>query len=111
MKDPAQPQYPALAFSAKFMMTGMSGQFNATVQQQVDGASTAPIGGGPTPAAPSPQNAAVTTTPTTSKPTSASSASASPSGAGAAKESGAQGLIASGVAAVVGTVFAATLLL
>jgi hypothetical protein len=44
-KDPAQPQFPALAFSSKFRLTGMTGQFNATVQAQIDGQTTAPIGG------------------------------------------------------------------
>jgi hypothetical protein len=50
LKDPAAPQFPALAFSAKFKMAGMTGTFNSTVQAQIDGQSTAPIGGSTPPA-------------------------------------------------------------
>ncbi|KIL66707.1 hypothetical protein M378DRAFT_10052 [Amanita muscaria Koide BX008] len=44
-KDPKQAQYPALAFSSKFSMNGMSGTFNASIQSQIDGQSTAPLAG------------------------------------------------------------------
>ncbi|KAH7883062.1 hypothetical protein F5I97DRAFT_1901614 [Phlebopus sp. FC_14] len=44
LKDSAQPQYPEMAFSAKFTMTGMTGNFNSSVQAEIDGQSTAPIG-------------------------------------------------------------------
>jgi len=43
-KDPKSPQYPALAFSAKFALTGMKGQFTPDVQKQIDDASSLPIG-------------------------------------------------------------------
>jgi len=42
-KDPSTPTLPALAFSAKFAMTGMTGTFNASVQSEINGQSTAPI--------------------------------------------------------------------
>lgn len=44
-QDPLSPQFPALAFSSKFELTDMTGQFNTTVQAQIDGQATAPIGG------------------------------------------------------------------
>ncbi|EGO01315.1 hypothetical protein SERLA73DRAFT_87877 [Serpula lacrymans var. lacrymans S7.3] len=43
LKDTTQPQYPALAFSAKFSLSGMTGQFSKAVQAEIDGQSTAPI--------------------------------------------------------------------
>ncbi|KZO94676.1 hypothetical protein CALVIDRAFT_470172, partial [Calocera viscosa TUFC12733] len=36
--DPSTPTYPYEQFSARFTMTGMTGQFNASVQAQIDGA-------------------------------------------------------------------------
>jgi len=42
-KDPTQPQYPAMAFSAKFTLDGMTGTFSAAVQSQINGQSTAPL--------------------------------------------------------------------
>lgn len=42
-KDPAQPQYPALAFSSKFTLEGMTGVFTAEVLAQIAGQSTAPL--------------------------------------------------------------------
>jgi len=44
LKDATNAQYPAQAFSAKFTMTGMTGTFNSTVQAEINGQSTAPIG-------------------------------------------------------------------
>jgi hypothetical protein len=44
LKDPKDPQYPALAFSAKFELTGMTGTFSSDVLQQIAGASSFPIG-------------------------------------------------------------------
>jgi len=43
LKDPTSPQFPALAFSAKFELTGMTGNFSADVLQQISGASSLPI--------------------------------------------------------------------
>lgn len=44
LKDATNTQYPAEAFSAKFTMAGMTGTFNSTVQAEINGQSTAPIG-------------------------------------------------------------------
>jgi hypothetical protein len=44
LKAAGAPQYPAQSFTAKFELTNMTGTFNASVQSQIDGASTAPIG-------------------------------------------------------------------
>ncbi|ESK94824.1 hypothetical protein Moror_14217 [Moniliophthora roreri MCA 2997] len=44
-----------LAFSAKYQMDGMSGQFSPAVQAQIDGQSTAPLAGS-TPTASSPSS-------------------------------------------------------
>jgi len=73
LKDAAQPQFPALAFSAKYTMTGMTGTFSAAIQQQIDGQSTAPLSG-PTSA---PASASSTGTPasTTSKASSTAASS------------------------------------
>jgi len=65
LKDAAAPQFPALAFSAKFTMAGMTGVFTADAQAQIDGQTTAPLGG---------QSATVAVRPAASA-TSASSAS------------------------------------
>ncbi|KAF9224943.1 hypothetical protein BS17DRAFT_779332 [Gyrodon lividus] len=80
LMDPTQPQYPAEAFSAKFTLTGMTGSFNASIQAQIDGQSTAPIG--PTSSVPSasPSMTAVKTSTvpaTTSKATTSTSPSPS----------------------------------
>lgn len=45
LMDATQTQYPQMTFSAQYTMTGMTGTFNATIQAQIDGQSTAPIGG------------------------------------------------------------------
>ncbi|KAJ7223174.1 hypothetical protein GGX14DRAFT_351877, partial [Mycena pura] len=59
-KDPNDPTgvLPLLAFSHVFTLSGMTGTFNASVQSQIDGQSTAPIGGGAPAAAPTPSAAA-----------------------------------------------------
>jgi len=108
LKDATQTQYPALAFSAKFTMAGMTGTFNATVQSQIDGQSTAPIGGT---AAPSSSSAAASTSVMSSSSKASSSGSASASAAktaagasstnGAEKLAGATVLTVAGAAAVV----------
>ncbi|EIN14574.1 hypothetical protein PUNSTDRAFT_96536 [Punctularia strigosozonata HHB-11173 SS5] len=48
LKDANNSQFPAEAFSAKFTLSSMTGTFNASVQAEVDGTSTAPIGGSAT---------------------------------------------------------------
>jgi len=80
LKDAKAPQFPALAFSAKFTMDNMSGNFNASVKAQIDGQSTAPING-PTAAA-SGTGASATTT---GSKAAASSGSASRTSASASR--------------------------
>ncbi|PFH50842.1 hypothetical protein AMATHDRAFT_60326 [Amanita thiersii Skay4041] len=82
-KDPKEPQFPALTFSAKFTMSGMSGTFNASVIAQIEGQSTAPLSG-PTAAVASSSGSA-SANPTGSKTTSggASTGSATRSGTSA----------------------------
>jgi hypothetical protein len=92
LKDATNPQYPALAFSAKFTLASMTGNFNATVQSQINGQSTAPIGGS-TPAgsatqgAGSPSAAPTVAAITSSLPAKVSSSAAAKSSSGAAKSS------------------------
>lgn len=45
LKSATDSRYPALAFSAKFTLNGMTGTFNSTEQAQIDGQSTAPLQG------------------------------------------------------------------
>ncbi|KAF5348813.1 hypothetical protein D9756_009770 [Leucocoprinus leucothites] len=84
-KDPKNPQFPALSFSAKFTMDNMSGTFNSTIQAQIAGQSTAPLAGGQsTPGSPSATKASLTTTRST---TASTSGVASPSSSSAALHS------------------------
>jgi len=78
--------FPFEAFSAKFTLAGMKGQFSPAVQAQINGASSAPI---PTPAAPatttgSPASSTASIPVSSSKP---SSSGSSVSTAGAAQKS------------------------
>ncbi|KAH8833884.1 hypothetical protein DL96DRAFT_1578722 [Flagelloscypha sp. PMI_526] len=41
LKDAASPQFPALAFLAKFTMAGMTGEFSDAVKAQIAGQATA----------------------------------------------------------------------
>ncbi|KAF8893009.1 hypothetical protein BD779DRAFT_1766360 [Infundibulicybe gibba] len=84
LKDAKAPQFPALAFSAKFTMAGMSGTFNASVKAQIDGQSTAPIGG-PTAAA-SGSGAPAATTTSGSKPAASSGAASKASASASASK-------------------------
>jgi hypothetical protein len=81
-------QFPALAFSAKFTMAGMTGTFSPAIQAQIDGQSSAPLAGattaGATTPAATPTNAS--TPGSSAKP---SSTSAKPSGSSTAKPSNA----------------------
>ncbi|EPQ51813.1 hypothetical protein GLOTRDRAFT_48439 [Gloeophyllum trabeum ATCC 11539] len=107
LKDSTNPQYPALAFSAKFTMKGMTGTFNSTVQAQIDGASTAPLAQ-PTAAsaATTGASAAHTTAATSSKASSASGSATASAKAAAASNSGSQQIAATGLTTVVGVVAA-----
>jgi hypothetical protein len=95
-KDPNDPTglLPLLAFSHTFTLSGMTGTFNATVQSQIDGQSTAPIGGSAAPPAATP-SAAPNATPSasvagsTAKPSGASSGLPKTSAGGSASAKGA----------------------
>ncbi|KAJ7135467.1 hypothetical protein C8R43DRAFT_619515 [Mycena crocata] len=91
LKDPNNPIIPALAFSHQFTLSGMTGVFNAAVQAQIDGQSTAPIGGGT--AAPAGTAAAPTGSTTAAKAstTGAAAAKSSSSGSATAKSAAASG--------------------
>jgi len=110
----SQSQYPAQAFSAKFTMDNMTGTFNSTVQAQIDGQSTAPIGGSTSAAATtSSSGASATSAKTTSSgsatKTSSSSGSAAKTSTGtAASATGTSGAVGrtAGVASVVGAMVA-----
>jgi hypothetical protein len=86
LKDTAAPQFPALAFSAKFTMAGMTGQFSAAIQAQIDGQSTAPIAG-QTSASVAGQTSAAVATVTKSASSSKASGSATKTGALASSSS------------------------
>ncbi|PPR07827.1 hypothetical protein CVT24_003104, partial [Panaeolus cyanescens] len=45
LKDADAPQFPALAFSAKFTLNQMTGTFSDAVKAQIAGQSTAPLAG------------------------------------------------------------------
>jgi len=75
-KDPNNAAFPAESFTAKFTLNGMSGQFNSTIQDQINGASSAPV---PSPSAPA-TSAAPQSTSAAAKPTSSTSSSSKTSG-------------------------------
>ncbi|KZT28223.1 hypothetical protein NEOLEDRAFT_1129554 [Neolentinus lepideus HHB14362 ss-1] len=98
LKDATNPQYPALAFSAKFALSGMSGTFNSTVQAEIAGSSTAPLA---TPSATAATSSVAKTSAVSS--TSKASASATSTAKSASASSGASQQIAStGLAAIAG---------
>ncbi|KAG8216155.1 hypothetical protein J3R82DRAFT_8161 [Butyriboletus roseoflavus] len=99
--NPSTPQYAEEAFSAKFTLTGMTGSFNSTVQAEINGQSTAPIGG-TTSASGTPAATGKTTTTTTAKSTS-SPAATSTNGAG-------KPIITTGLVALVAALIGASLL-
>jgi len=119
-KDPTNAAIPLLAFSHQFALSGMTGAFSAAVQAQIDGQSTAPIGGVQTAAASNSASAAPASVTKASESVSnkasgsASKASTSPkpSGSGAAMPlAGSQGnLLFAVVTGVVGAVVGAALL-
>jgi hypothetical protein len=103
LKDAAAPQFPALAFSAKYQMSGMTGAFSKEVSDQIAGQSTAPLQGAT--AAPSgsgsPSGSA--------SPTKSNSGSATPSGSKAstsAKPTESEGAAVSSLRASAGMVMA-----
>jgi len=92
-------QYPAMAFSAKFSLAGMTGTFTPAVQSQIDGQSTAPIAG---PTSSGAATSAASTKMVVSTVTTGSKTSATPSATG--KSNGAMRTAAGGVAALAGFV-------
>ncbi|KAF9260646.1 hypothetical protein L218DRAFT_962231 [Marasmius fiardii PR-910] len=94
LKDSKSPQYPALAFSAKFELNGMSGKFSAAVQAQVDGEQANPIGGGSSGSSSSSSSAKPTST-TSSSSSSTSAPSRANNAAASSTQSNAAGRISS----------------
>ncbi|KAF7297125.1 hypothetical protein MIND_00945400 [Mycena indigotica] len=90
-KDPNNAAIPLLAFSHQFALSSMTGVFNAAVQAQIDGQSTAPIGGAQQTSAPASVSKPASATSSPAKASapvsgspSKSSRSAAPSGSSAA---------------------------
>jgi len=77
LPDATQPQFPALAFSAKFQLTSMTGVFTADVLSQIAGQSTAPLASQTTTVAAATTPAASTTA-ATNKPATSGTTSAKP---------------------------------
>ncbi|KAA1471922.1 hypothetical protein DENSPDRAFT_880874 [Dentipellis sp. KUC8613] len=106
LKDPNTPTFPAEAFSAIFTLSGMSGQFNATVQAQIAGsaaAASAPAASTPaasSPAASTPAASGSSAAKTSSASHSAASTTASSTPKNAA--SGAARTAATGILSVAG---------
>jgi len=100
LKDATQPQFPALAFSAKFTLSGMTGTFSPAIQAQISGAATAPIGG-PATQAPAASTPAAATPPSVAK-TTTSTAKAAASTGGADSSMRFSGFAMAGAAAIVG---------
>jgi len=97
-----QSQYPALAFSAKFSMSGMTGTFNASVQSEIDGQSTAPIGGTAASSASTSALAATTPSAMTTSASAAGGAAKTSAAAAASSTNGAIQLASAGVATFAG---------
>jgi len=102
LKDATQTQFPAEAFSAKFTINGMTGTFNSSVQSEIDGQSTAPIGGSSASGSTTAGSSATTTGAATTKLTTSSGTASktSSSTASATNTSGATRVAFSGLAAV-----------
>lgn len=95
LKDATNSQYPAEAFSAKFTMTGMTGTFNSTIQDEINGQSTAPIGATATSSASGTMvtvSKASTTSSSGSKTSTSTSTSATATKTGAAGKVGVTGI-------------------
>eukprot|EP00914_Ancora_sagittata_P001374 GHVO01003605.1.p1 GENE.GHVO01003605.1~~GHVO01003605.1.p1 ORF type:complete len:221 (-),score=20.05 GHVO01003605.1:192-854(-) len=108
LKDANNTQYPQMSFSALFKMASMTGTFNSSVQAQIDGQSTAPIGGSTTGS-----TASSTGTVSTTKASSTGSTTSTSKGASSTTASSAttNGAISSAVANVwISAVFGAVAL-
>jgi len=98
LKDATNAQYPAEAFSAKFTLTNMTGTFNSTVQAEINGQSTAPIG------ATASSSATGATSAKTSATTSHATSATSSAKATSTSSTGAAGKVGvAGVACFIGT--------
>jgi len=80
--SPQQPQYPALSFSSKFTLTGMSGSFTSAEQAEINGQSTAPLQG------PTGTSAAPTAASTTASTTKAAATATGTSNGAKSQKSG-----------------------
>jgi hypothetical protein len=114
LKDATQPQFPALAFSAKFTLAGMTGTFSAAVLSQIQGQTTAPLatpaGTGATIASTS---VPATTTSASASLTSVTSKKATSTGStapSATHSSSAMGVRAGWAGAILGAVLGITIL-
>jgi len=113
LMDATQPQFPALAFSAKFTLTGMTGTFSAAVSSEIQGQTTAPLAtpSGASSAAPSATSSRATTSSasltTVSSKKVTSTGSSAPS---ATHSSSAVGVRAGWVGAILGAVVGITIL-
>ncbi|KAM5536813.1 hypothetical protein V8D89_009531 [Ganoderma adspersum] len=87
-KDPNNPAYPALAFSSKYTMTGMTGTFSADVKSEIAAAATAGNAAATSAATSAQTSAAATTTKMTSVKASGTSSAASGSSTAKAATSG-----------------------
>jgi len=109
LKDSTQPQYPALAFSAKFTLSNMTGTFSADIQSQISGQSTAPLATQSSPAGASSSVLAATTAATAAASSKkASSVSATPS-ATSTKKSAALSVRAGWAGAALGALVGVTM--
>ncbi|TFY63730.1 hypothetical protein EVG20_g6197 [Dentipellis fragilis] len=78
LKDPNAPTFPAQAFSAIFTLSGMTGQFNASVQAQIAGSAapaSAPAASTPAASSPAASSPAASGSSSAAKTTSASGSS------------------------------------
>jgi len=107
-KDPATPQYAYEQFSARYAMTNMSGQFNSTVQAQINSSGAATTSSGSSAAASTTSHSSSSTAATVGATSTAKSASAAATPSTTAK-SGASALEA-GVARVISAGLAVGLL-
>lgn len=109
LKDANNTQFPEMSFSALFTMASMTGTFNSTVQAQIDGQSTAPIGGSTTGSVASSTGAASTSKASTTGSSTSSSKPSSTTAAAASTKS--NGAISSTMASTwISAVFGAVLL-
>jgi hypothetical protein len=104
LKDATQPQYPALAFSAKFTLTGMTGVFSPDVIAQIQGQSTAPLASlAPATSAASSSSSSIAS-PTTSNAAAKTTTAASSAAAKPTQSSSAMGIRAGWAGAILGAV-------